>query len=296
LLQRAQARLGTLVLIRVQPVPGEAPGFAPRAHAAMTAAFATLAQIERVMSAHRPDSDLARLAAAPPGTTVVLDAHTMAVLRLARYWSQASLGAFDPVRAAQRLHARQCRPAFDGLPFDPLARLHDLHEYTPTTVYVRRPLWLDLGGIAKGYAVDQAVAVLRHHGLGSALVNAGGDLRAFGPHRWPLALRQPLAPTRSTRAQPRQRPRQVQDAAIASSTAGPANAEHVPSGRRHRASTTPSRAALACTVQAPDCVTADALTKLGFGMAPDAPRLMRLLHRHGARMWVQAQAPQGVLR
>ncbi len=53
---------------------------------------------------------------------------------------------------------------------------------------------LDFGGIAKGYAVDLAVARLRELGVGSAIVNAGGDLRAFGLHGdrpWRVAVRKP---------------------------------------------------------------------------------------------------------
>ncbi len=53
---------------------------------------------------------------------------------------------------------------------------------------------LDFGGIAKGYAVDLAVARLRELGIGSAIVNAGGDLRAFGRHGdrpWRVAVRKP---------------------------------------------------------------------------------------------------------
>ena len=45
--------------------------------------------------------------------------------------------------------------------------------------YAKR-LWLDLGGIAKGYAVDEAVRVLQRQGLRAGIVNAGGDLRCFG--------------------------------------------------------------------------------------------------------------------
>jgi thiamine biosynthesis lipoprotein len=53
---------------------------------------------------------------------------------------------------------------------------------------------LDFGGIAKGYAVDLAVERLRQLGIGSAIVNAGGDLRAFGRHGdrpWRVAVRRP---------------------------------------------------------------------------------------------------------
>jgi thiamine biosynthesis lipoprotein len=53
---------------------------------------------------------------------------------------------------------------------------------------------LDFGGIAKGYAVDLAVAALRKRGIDSGIVNAGGDLRAFGRHGdrpWRVAIRKP---------------------------------------------------------------------------------------------------------
>jgi len=53
---------------------------------------------------------------------------------------------------------------------------------------------LDFGAIAKGYAIDRAIAVLREHGIGNAIVDAGGDLRAIGDHAgkpWRIGLRHP---------------------------------------------------------------------------------------------------------
>src|SRR4029077_2892855 len=61
-------------------------------------------------------------------------------------------------------------------------------------VRFRAPLHLDLGGIAKGFAVDQAVESLRSHGVITALVNAGGDLRALGRRAWPVMVRHPARP------------------------------------------------------------------------------------------------------
>lgn len=57
-----------------------------------------------------------------------------------------------------------------------------------------RAVQLDFGGIAKGYAVDLAIAHLRSQGIENAVVNAGGDLRAMGRHGerpWRIAVRQP---------------------------------------------------------------------------------------------------------
>lgn len=55
-------------------------------------------------------------------------------------------------------------------------------------------VWLDFGGIAKGYAVDQAIETLLSYGLNSAIVNAGGDLRSIGrkgSFQWKVAIRKP---------------------------------------------------------------------------------------------------------
>jgi thiamine biosynthesis lipoprotein len=52
-----------------------------------------------------------------------------------------------------------------------------------------RPVWLDLGGIAKGYAIDRAIGALAGAGCSAGLVNAGGDLRVFGACSETILLR-----------------------------------------------------------------------------------------------------------
>ena len=67
-------------------------------------------------------------------------------------------------------------------------------NFFPTSVRYRRPgVKIDLGGIAKGFAVDRAVDVLQEHGLTRGLVNAGGDLAAFGPYLDLIYLRNPTS-------------------------------------------------------------------------------------------------------
>jgi FAD:protein FMN transferase len=62
-------------------------------------------------------------------------------------------------------------------------------------VRFRQPgIRLDLGGLAKGYAVDRAVSVLLQAGVNSGLVNAGGDLRAFGADSFIVEIRDPSNP------------------------------------------------------------------------------------------------------
>lgn len=55
-------------------------------------------------------------------------------------------------------------------------------------------IWLDYGGVAKGYAIDKAIAILKKHDIENAIVNAGGDLRSIGSKgdkNWKVAIRQP---------------------------------------------------------------------------------------------------------
>lgn len=277
--QRAQPLLGTLVTIRVRvgvDVCRDQDGLG-HVHKVMDQAFRSMQEIERVMSAHSPDSDLARLARVAPGDEILLSEHTVAVLRLAKYWNQTSLGAFDPVLAANRLSRLDMRPAFRGVALAPQVTLRELSIVSGNKVRLERPMRLDLGGIAKGYAVDRAIAVLATGGIEVALVNAGGDLRASGEWGWPVAIRSPDA-RRHTRHL--EGLRRLRNSALATSTGGPLNGEFVPAGRARLAHEWTS-----CSVHAPDCVTADALTKWGLQSPTKLPRLKRILRLHGASLW-----------
>lgn len=266
-LHRARPLLGTLVTIQLV----DAASDEGRLWRAADAAFDTIAQIHQCMSAHQPGSDLARLARARPGDCLQLHPHTAAVLRLAQAWQRASAGAFDPQRAGRRLAQLGLRPGIAGAADDP-APLAALRVQDDGRVEADGPLPLDLGGIAKGYAVDQAVAVLRAHGIAGGLVNAGGDLRAFGPRAWPVEVQHPVVRPRARRLL------RLRDAALATSLGAPDNAEFV----RTRGRAPCWRCS---TVLARDCATADALTKWALQAAAPSLQLRAALARHGARMW-----------
>lgn len=146
------------------------------ATSAIEAAFAAVAEVERLMHPTRMGSDVARINAAPPGARTAIHPSTAGVLRLALLLSQLTDGVFDP-----------CLPVRSG-------RLTDLkfggsaRERT-AWASAHAPIALDLGGIAKGYAVDRAVAALRQAGCVAGVVNAGGDLRVFGAPRQTVLLR-----------------------------------------------------------------------------------------------------------
>jgi FAD:protein FMN transferase len=138
----------------------------PTAVAAVEAAYRAIAYVERRMHPRREGSEVARLNSAPPGTCVPISDSTWQVLHLAQAVHLLCGGAFDP-----------CLPSHPG-------RLPDLALSTPEmeshSAMCRVPLALDLGGIAKGYAIDRAIEAMRAAGCESGLVNAGGDLRVYG--------------------------------------------------------------------------------------------------------------------
>lgn len=267
-IRRARPWLGTLVEIRVDGL-AEAVALG-----ALEAAFAEVARVHRLMSFHDDASDLSRLHRRAARAPVRVDARTFAVLDAALRFAAESDGRFDPTVAA-RLVAwqRLPRPRAAAKP-DPAASWRDVELCAGARVRFARPLWLDLGGIAKGYAVDRALAILRAHGASSACVNAGGDLRRYGAaaERVQLRLGAPADAVWPSL--------ELGDAAVATSVAattrraGAARGVHL-DARRGRA----VRARRAASVVAGSCLIADALTKV---VLADARVGTRLLRRHDA--------------
>src|SRR5262249_31964272 len=80
------------------------------------------------------------------------------------------------------------RPCTPRLP-DPSADWHAIELLDDDRVRLRRAAWLDLGGIAKGWAVDRAVEILIAHGAHDICGHAGGDMRVAGPRAQTVHLR-----------------------------------------------------------------------------------------------------------
>ena len=170
-----------------------------RAEAALEAAYAEIAAIHHAMSFHTPDSDLARVNREAYARPVSVGPHTWAVLSEACRLARLSNGVFDPT-TAPALVRHGALPTPDAPQPDKEGRWHDIEfDESHRQIRFRRPLWIDLGGIAKGYAVDQAIAALQQHGATQGCVNAGGDLRCFGedPRGQPVVVRHPADPRAS---------------------------------------------------------------------------------------------------
>lgn len=179
---RARPLLGTRVDIRVEISDVDA------ANAAIDRGFAAVAEIHRLMSFHEAASDVSRLNREAAGGAVAVDAHTFAVLRFAQDLSAASDGVFD-ITTAGRLVSWDFLPRPEGAPEPaPAASWRDIILEDENRVRFARPLWIDLGGIAKGYAIDHAIAAMGLAPDVQAVVNAGGDLRVAGPRTEPIQL------------------------------------------------------------------------------------------------------------
>jgi FAD:protein FMN transferase len=253
-LRRARPLLGTFVEIGVEAAP------AGEAEAAIEAAFAAVAKVHELMSYHEQASDVTRLNREACERPVAVDPWTFEVLEAALDLNRRSGGAFDiavapalerlgllPRRARQALPVRASGDDLIELSAGRRVRFRD------------RGVRIDLGGIAKGFAVDRAVAALREHGICCGLVNAGGDLAAFGPQAQPVDIRDPLSPGRlACRIQ-------IREEALATSGArfdlhGPgAGAE---TAVIDPATGKPADAVCGASVRAPSCLLADALTKV----------------------------------
>jgi FAD:protein FMN transferase len=230
--------------------------------AAVQSAFAAIGTVHRLMSFHDEESDVSHLNHGAFEAATGVHRWTFQVLEAALDFHRRSNGLFD-IRIAPALQKFGLLPYHAGdLARDAaLTGGHGAIELLAgERVRFGDPATrIDLGGIAKGFAVDRAIDVLRDLGMPSGLVNAGGDLAAFGPRGIMVTVRDPGRPSRVLCQI------ELRDAAIASSGArfdpfrsldvwGPAVIDP--------ASCEPVYAIFGATVRAPSCLFADALTKI----------------------------------
>ena len=173
----------------------------------MEAAFAALDSVNARMSAYQTESDIGRLNRAGAAERVVVDPATFEVLEYARQCGELSGGAFDitvgPLIGLWREAAGRDQPPTEEELATVLACVGLKHLGTDPD---RREVWflrdgmrIDLGGIAKGYGIDRAVAALQAEGIEAGIVEVGGDLRCFGRIPQGLIGKQAALPVRTLR-------------------------------------------------------------------------------------------------
>ena len=189
--ERMRPLLGTFVTIRAEAVPGLTTA---QLEMAIQSSFRAVELVQQCMSFHSKRSDIGRLNRGRAGMSLRVHRWTYQVLSKAMSLWRTSGGIFDCnigahlVRAGllpgknsrrSRQQSQLRRPAITLRP--------------GRKILLNRPVSLDLGGIAKGFAVDKAVETLRAHGVTSGVVNAGGDLRVFGSDPQSIWIRRPDA-------------------------------------------------------------------------------------------------------
>ena len=187
--------MGTMWTLKIH-APDEAA-----AKAAATAAFTRISGLNAEMSDYLPESGLSRLSAtAGSGEAITVRGDLLSVLRQATAAAEESSGAFDITvgpcvqlwRAAKKtrrlpapdtLAAARAACGWRGMAWS--------QEDTAVTL-TKKDMRLDLGGIAKGWAQDAAMQVLKDHHISSALIDAGGGVLVSGPppgrESWGVAL------------------------------------------------------------------------------------------------------------
>lgn len=172
---------------------------------ATDAAYARIRELDRILSDYDPDSELMQLSRQPVGEPVPVSSELFEVLAAAHELSQRSDGAFDvtvgPVvklwRVARR---RKTLPDPDRLEAARQAVGYQkviLDQRSRQVTLQQAGIELDVGGIAKGYAADEALETLSTHDITRALVAVAGDIRVGDPppeaDAWKVEVEQPSA-------------------------------------------------------------------------------------------------------
>lgn len=253
------------------------------AQAAIDAAVDRLLWVDRAMSRFDPASDVGRANSLATREPVPIHAETAAVLRAGVQWAAQTGGRFDPclgsVVELWNVENRRSPPSPSACLRYADRRLYESleigrHKGHDVVRFHEPDLAIDLGGIAKGHAVDLAVTALREAGIQDGLVNAGGDLYALGRAEdgdpWQAGVRSPSDPTALLATL------RVSDGALATSGDYEAYFDH--DGRRYHHILDPETAAPrrthshTITVAADTCMMADAAATAYFGATGEMSR------------------------
>lgn len=267
---RTRLLMGTKVTITVRDVPEG------KAYKAINHAFQEMERIESLFSTYKEDSEISRINREAGEKVIPANPEVIMLIGKSLHFSSLSGGAFDiTVRPLMQLWGFTRKEG--RIPSrEELERTLPLVNYKNILLdgkenrigFSREGVEIDLGGIAKGYAVDKAVEVLRKEGINSALVNAGGDLFALGSFKkrpWRVGIRDP-----------RQREEimgilEVEDRGVA--TSGNYERYFIHKGKRYSHlinpwSGLPVEGIEGVTIIAPNTTTADALATAVFVLGP----------------------------
>lgn len=239
---RAKPLLGTMIEITI-----DAP--LPQLNVLFECAFSCIEHIQNMMSFHQQNSDLNQLHQFAHQMPVQVHPYLYYVLTRAQRFFKHSMGIFD-CTIAPTLIKNKLLPKHSLLTPHTSATYDDVVLLGDFFVFFKQPLLLDLGGIAKGFAVDLAIHTLKKLGVQSATVNARGDIRVLGKKSHYIHVRHPQNPSHFLPLG------HLTNGAVATSACYYQNSLVVP--KTH----TSIRSKQSYSIIAPTACTADALTKV----------------------------------
>lgn len=167
---------------------------------AMAAVFAEMRRIDKAMNPWDEHSELAAINRQAAIAPVLISEELQQLISKALYYSRLSEGAFDisfasvsqyyRFRSAKKPSAQQRQQLQGAINYHNLV----LDEKNRSLFFKDARISIDLGGIAKGHAVDRGIALLQSHGIHSAIVSAGGDSRVLGDKHgrpWVMGIQHP---------------------------------------------------------------------------------------------------------
>src|SRR5215472_7372619 len=174
-MERTEAIMGTRCYVELwadDPVKG---------NDAIDAVMAELRRIDDLMSHYKPESQLSQINAHANGRPVQVDKELFDLIKLSTHFSQITEGAFDITYASVgymynfpqhiRPDEAQIAKALPAIDYRHVL----LDPKNQTVQFSQKGVRIDLGGIAKGYAVDRGIEALQARGFSRAYVSAGGD-------------------------------------------------------------------------------------------------------------------------
>ena len=242
---------------------------------AIDAVLAEMTRLDEAMSTYKPTSEVSRVNAEAAQHPVKISKELFDLLARAVEFSRITQGAFDityasvgfmyDFRERERPTEQQIKAALPAVNYRHLL----LDAKTQTIRFMQPGVRIDLGGIAKGYAVDRGIAILQARGISHALVSAGGDSRIIGDRfgkPWVIGIRHPDDHDKVIAKIP------LTDAAL--STSGDYERFFDEGGQRYHHIIDPKTGKSAskvrsATIIAPTALQTDGLSKTAFVLGPD---------------------------
>ena len=242
----------------------------PRAKTCTEQVMQEMRRIDALMSPYKPESELSIINAKASLQAVKIGSELFSLIERSIALSRLSDGAFDitfasigyqyDYRKSQKPSDQQIKAQLDRINYRHII----LDKENSTIRFAKEGVRIDLGGIAKGYAVDNGIRIHKNCGIKRALISAGGDSRIIGDRKgrpWMTGIRDPRKKDQSIIVIP------LSDTAV--STSGDYERYFISNGVRHHHILSPKtgksvKKTRSVTVLGPDAVTTDGLSTTLF--------------------------------